>query len=499
MQATEKKNEGLSRSYEVKIPSKDLEQKVDTKLQGYAGQIRMPGFRPGKVPLKLLKQKHGRAVLGEVIEEAVQESSQKLLKDKNLRPAMQPKIEIDQNFDEGKDLIYNMDVEILPEFEVMNFKGLKLEKPVAKVSDEQIDEALGKIAANRKDSTPIEGKRASKTGDIVVIDFHGRTADDNKEHPGMHAHGHSLELGSNSFIPGFEEQLTGKKAGEKVEVKVSFPEDYGAAELAGRDAIFDVDISEIREPKETDINDEFAQSLGLEDVKALRNAVSEQLVQEYETHSKLKLKKQLLDIIDEKHDFDVPAGMIDIENDQIIRQIKMEQQQTGDDSELSDSEKEELREIARRRVKLGLVLSEVGHTQKITVSDPELQQAVIREAQKYPGQEKQVFDFYAKNKNALESLRAPMFEEKTVDYILELADVSEKETSIEDLTAEEELFEDAKPKKKTTSKAKSAKKEEGEKKPATKVKTTTASKKEAVKKDEESKPKKKPAAKKKAS
>lgn len=478
MKATELKSDGLSRSYEVTIPAKDLEQKVDAKLVKYSQTIRMPGFRPGKVPLQMMKQKHGRAVLGEVIEEAVQESTKKLLDDKNIRPAMQPKIEIDKDFDQGKDLKYTIAIETLPEFKVMDFKGVKLEKPVAKTEDSAIDEALTRIASQRRSSKVVEGKRATKKGDIVVIDFHGRLAGEEKpkDHShtrhGMHAHGHHLELGSNSFIPGFEDQLVGKKAGEEVEVKVTFPENYASKDIAGKDAIFDVEINEIREPSEAKIDNEFAKSLGLDDLTALRKAVSEQLQKEYEGFSRMKLKKALLDVIDENHAFEVPAGMIAMENEQILRQIKMEQQQTGSTEELSEDEKAELLAIAERRVKLGLVLSDVGRKNNIVVSDAELQQAVIREAQKYPGQEKAVFDFYSKNRNALESLRAPLFEEKTVDFILELADVKEKSVSLEDLTAEEEEPQAAEKKKKAPAKkADAAKKDDkpaDEKKPAAK-------------------------------
>jgi trigger factor len=460
MQATEKKKEGLHYEYEVKISANDLDKKVDAKLQKYSGQIKLPGFRPGKVPLKILKQKHGKSVLGEVIEEAVQESTQKLLEDNKIRPALQPKIEIAKDYDEGKDLVYSVSIESLPEFKVMDFKGLKIEKPVADVGDDAIDDALNNLASQRKDSAPV--KRGAKKGDIVVIDFHGRTADDNKAHPGMHAHGHRLELGGGQFIPGFEDQLVGAKAGESVEVTVSFPKDYHADDLAGRDAIFDVDVEEVREPKESEINDEFAKNLGLEDVKALRNAIRDQLASEYAQFTRMKLKKTLLDIFDENHDFEVPQGMIDMEYQQIERQVKMENQQKGEDAELSKDEQAELKDIAVRRVKLGLVLADIGRQNNIQVADQELQQAVIREAQKYPGQEKHVFEFYSKNRDALESLRGPLFEEKTIDYILELADVTEKKVPVEELTAEDDFLPegskkaDKKPAKKTATKAKSA-------------------------------------------
>lgn len=450
MQVKQLKEDGLNHELEVTVEAKEIDAKAEGRLKELAKTMKMPGFRPGKVPMNLMKQKYGKAIMGEVLELAVNESSQKALKDKGLQPAVQPKIEV-KAFDEGKDLVYTMAIEILPKIEVANYKGFKLVKPVAKADDKTIDEALARIASMRKVSAPIEGKRASKTGDILVIDFHGRTADDDKAHPGMHAHGHHLELGGGQFIPGFEDQLTGKKAGEKVEVRVTFPESYGAAELAGREAIFDVDIHEIREPKDVEINDEFAKSLGLEDVAALRKAVAEQSEHEFSQHSRLKVKKALLDLLDEAHDFDIPQGMKNMELANITQQVQMDAQQRGAEAELSDEEKEELEAIAERRVRLGLVLSEIGKQNNIQVSNQELQKAVIAEAQKYPGQEKAVFDYFAKNTQALESLRAPIYEDKVVDFILELAEVTEKDVTVEELIGEDEEETAIKPKKKKAS------------------------------------------------
>lgn len=478
MQVKQLKEDGLNHELEVTVEAKEIDAKAEGRLKELAKTVKMPGFRPGKVPMNLMKQKYGKAIMGEVLELAVNESSQKALKDKGLQPAVQPKIEV-KAFDEGKDLVYTMAIEILPKIEVANYKGFKLVKPVAKADDKTIDDALARIASMRKDSAPIEGKRASKAGDILVIDFHGRTADDDKAHPGMHAHGHHLELGSGQFIPGFEDQLTGKKAGEKIEVKVTFPEGYGAAELAGREAIFDVDIHEIREPKDVEINDEFAKSLGLEDVAALRKAVAEQSEHEFSQHSRLKVKKALLDLLDEAHDFDIPQGMKNMELANITQQVQMDAQQRGAEAELSDEEKEELEAIAERRVRLGLVLSEIGKENNIQVSNQELQKAVIAEAQKYPGQEKAVFDYFAKNTQALESLRAPIYEDKVVDFILELAEVTEKDVTVEELIGDDEEETAIKPKKKKAS---------GKK---------TGESKKAEEKADDAKTEKKPAAKKK--
>ncbi len=479
MQVKQLKQDGLSHELEVTVEANDIASRVEKRLQEVSKTVNLPGFRPGKAPMSLMKQKYGKAVLGEILESAVNESSQKALEEQKIKPALQPKIEV-TSFDEDKDLVYTMAVETLPEIKVKDYKGFKLTKLVAKADDAAIDDALKRIASMRKTSEKVKEDRATKEGDIAVIDFKGRTADDNVEHPGMASEGHQLELGSNQFIPGFEDQLIGKKAGEEVEVKVSFPEEYGAAELAGRDAIFDCKVHEIRESIEATVDDEFAKSLGMDDLAALRKAVEEQSNQEFENHSRLKLKKELLDQLDTEHKFEVPQGMKDMELENILHQVKMDSQQRGVDEEPTDEEKEELGEIADRRVRLGLVLSEIGNENNIKVVDAELQKAVIAEAQKYPGQEKQVFDYFAKNREALESLRAPIYEDKVVDFILELATVTDKEVTAEELTAEEE-DEAPKAKKTAPAKKKPAAKKDGEKgeekKKAPAKKKTTAKKK----------------------
>lgn len=479
MQIKEIKKDGLKHDYEVTLTANDIDGRVDERLKEVSKTIRMPGFRPGKVPMNIMKKRYGKAVMGEVLESAVNESSQKVIQEKKLKPALQPKIEV-KEFDEGKDLVYSMSIEVLPEFKVVDIKGVKLEKPVAKPEKKTIDEALERIAESNQTTQEIESKRATKDGDIVIIDFHGRTADDNFEHPGMHAHDHQLKLGSNQFIAGFEDQLVGKKVGDKVEVKVSFPENYGAAELAGRDAIFDTDIKAIHEAVTPKVDDELAKNLGLDDLKALRAAVEEQVQKDLDQHSRMKLKKSLLDVLDEKHEFEVPQSMLDMEFDAIKRQIEMEQAHSGNDEKLSKEEEAELKEIAERRVRLGLVLSEIGNENKITVADAELQKAVIMEAQKYPGQEKQVFDYYSKNRQALESLRAPLYEEKVVDFLLELAEVKEKEVSVDALTKDDD---DELPKKKKAKSTASKKKDDDKKEdmPAAKKKEP-AKKKAAAKK-----------------
>ena len=466
------KSEGLSHELEITIPANDIDARVDVKLQEVGKTAKMPGFRPGKVPLSMLKKRYGKAIMGEILEAAVNETSQKALEDKKIIPAMQPKIEV-KSFDDGEDLVYTVSVEALPEFKVADFKDIKLTKMLTEPEDKEVDEALERIAANNKSSKEVTTKRGAKEGDIVNIDFHGRTADDNVAHEGMHAHGHNLELGSGQFIPGFEDQLIGKKAGEEVEVKVAFPEEYGAKELAGREAIFDVKVNELREPAEAEINDEFAKSLGMDDVKALKEAVKEQLQKELDGHSRVVLKKELLDALDDANKFEVPAGMLDMEYENIIQQVEIDKKQRGEEAELSEDEKAEYKTISERRVRLGLILAQIGNDQGITVADAELQKAVVAEAQKYPGQEKEVFDYYSKNPQALEQMRAPLFEEKVVDYILELAEVKEKKVSQGELLKALEDESEEKPKKKASKKS-SAKKDEkkDDKKPAAKKKST---------------------------
>lgn len=461
MKVKELKSEGLNHEFEITIPANDIDARIDVKLEEYGKTASMPGFRPGKVPMSMLKKRYGKAVLGEVLEAAVTETSKKALNDKKIKPAMQPKIEVkSKDFGDGNDLVYTVSVESMPEFKVANLKDIKLTKLVTKPGDKAVDEALERIAASNKSTKEVTTKRGAKDGETVVIDFDGRTAADDVKHEGMAGTGHPLVLGSNQFIPGFEEQLVGKKVGDKVEVKVSFPENYGAEHLAGQDAIFDVEVQELREPADAEINDEFAKTLGMDDVKALKVAVEEQLQKELDGHTRMVLKKELLDALDDANKFGVPPGMLEMENKNILEQIELDRQRRGEEGELTAAEKKEYAQIGERRVRLGLILADIGNGQNITVADPDLHKAVITEAQKFPGQEKEVFDYYGKNPQALESLRAPLFEEKVVDYILELATVTEKSVSQEELlkALDEEEDEKPKPKKKAAAKKAPAKK-----------------------------------------
>lgn len=435
------KKDKLNHEYKVIMDDAEIQQKMDARLQEISQTVKMKGFRPGKAPLKMVRAQYGEALKGEILERAVNDGATQAINENELRPAMQPKIEVN-SFEDGKGLEFTMSVELLPEIKLMDFKNISLTRKTSTPDEKTIDEALERVAENQKTSKPIKEKRALKKGDIAMIDFDGKV--DGERRPGMKGEGHPLELGSGSFIPGFEEQLIGKKAGDKVEVKVTFPEDYGSTELAGKEAIFDVEVKDIHEPVKPEIDDDFAKSLGFDDKKALEEAIKEQMQREYDQMSRMHLKRELLDALDEAHKFDLPHGMVHAEEHNILHQVA--DQMKIEESEIPDSEKKEYADIAARRVKLGLVLAEVGRENKIEINQQELQQAVIREAQRYPGQEQQVFEMYQKNPQALESLKAPLFEDKVVDFILEIAKLQDNQVSVDELMKDpDEEASEAKP------------------------------------------------------
>lgn len=437
MQITETSADGLKREYKVVIPAKDIEKKVESRLQELGRTLRLPGFRPGKVPMPLLKQRYGQSVMGEVLESTVTDSSHKALHERGLRPAMQPKVEV-TSFGEGGDLEYKLAVELIPDFEPVDFATIEVERIVAAVDDAAVDDALQRIADSNRTSEPVTEERAAETGDIVVIDFDGSV--DGEAKPGMKGEGHELELGSGQFIDTFESQLVGAKAGDHRTVTVTFPTEYHAAELAGREAVFEVDVKELRRPKRPELNDDFAKTLGFDDLGALKTAVSERIANEYGQVSRERLKRALLDRLAERHDFPVPASMVDLEFDAIWKRVDEERKAgrlTGEDAEKSEEQlRDEYRKIAERRVRLGLLLSEVGRRNNVQISQDEINRALIAEAQRYPGSERQVLEFFKNNPRAIDNLRAPLFEDKVIDYILELAKVNERQVSIEELLRE---------------------------------------------------------------
>lgn len=434
MKATELKSEGLKKEYSVVIPAADFEKQVDAKINQVAKTTKLPGFRPGKAPKEMLKQKYRASVLGEVLDEAVREATEEVIKSNKLNPVMMPNIKITK-FEDGKDIEFEVSVELMPEIKVGDLSSIKLEKLMAEVPAEEVDKALKYIAQSRRETAKVEEDRAAVKGDTLVIDFVGSV--DGVEFQGGKGENYPLELGSNSFIPGFEDQLVGKKAGEKVDVKVTFPEDYHAKDLAGKASVFAVDIKELRTAKEVEINDEFAKSLGEESLDKLKTAIAERIKGDYEAASKMKLKRQLLDNLDNEYKFEVPAGLVDAEYKSIVDQYEQAKKYNQlDESEKDKSEEEllaEYKDIAVRRVKLGLLLSEIGKDAKVTITPDDINKAIMNEAKKYPGQEKAVFDYYLKNKQAIDALKAPVFEEKIVDYVIGKSDVSEKIVSIEEL------------------------------------------------------------------
>lgn len=434
MQITETSAEGLRRDFKVVITAQDIESRVQTRLTEVGKTVKIPGFRPGKVPMPILKQRYGQSVMGEVLEAAVNDGAQQAVSDNNLRPALQPKIEV-LKFDPGQDLEFAVQVELLPEIEPADLSAVEIEKPVAAVADDTVTEALGRLSKGRRTTEKVEEDRAAVTGDILLIDFDGSV--DGEKRPGMKGDDYELELGSGSFIPGFEDQLVGAKAGSDVTVNVSFPAEYHAAELAGKAAVFEVKVKEIRVGKDAELNDDLAKTFGFDDLEALKAAIKERTEGEYGQTSRLRAKRALLDKLAELHSFDVPAGMVEIEFEQIWKRLQEELARGGADAEdegkSEDDLKAEYRDIAVRRVRLGLLLSEIGRRNNITVTREELQKAMFDEVRRYPGQEQQVFEFFQKNPQAVESLRAPIYEDKVVDFILGTVKVNEVTVSVEEL------------------------------------------------------------------
>lgn len=445
------KQDGLTRELEVTVPAATILKNVETQLVAYGKNAKIAGFRPGKIPMPILKKNYGRMILGEVLDKTVQDSMANALREQDIRPAMQPKIALKdgESFDEGKDLVYTMTVEVLPTFDVMDLSKVKVEKPVAKVEDKVINETLDRVAKSNRSFVKVEGDRPAKMGDTVVVDFSGTTKD-GVSLPGMSGKDMNVELGSGQLIPGFEEQLVGKKVGDHAHVDVTFPEDYGVNELAGKPAIFHVDITEIKEAVETAIDNALAEKLGFENIDTLKDAVVKNIAEDYAQLSRLRLKRALLDALDANHAFELPQGMVDMEYDSIVKQMENEKKQAGE--EITQADKDELKPIAERRVRLGLVLAEIGRANNVEVKQEELYKAIYAEARKFPGQEQQVLEFYSKNPQVIESFRAPIYEDKVIDFILTKASVTEKEVSIDDLTAEDEDTAEAAPKKKAAKK-----------------------------------------------
>lgn len=436
--------EGLSRTYKVSVPKADLQKRFDERIEEIRPQMNLKGFRPGKVPASHVKKMFGKDIMGEVVQALVQETSQKAIEDADVRPAGQPEMKMESDMekvlDGEEDLAYEMNVDVMPDFEPVDIEKLAITKPVAEVNDDEIDARLNQIA----EANPQYDKRAktakARNDDAVVIDFLGKL--DGEPFEGGAAEEHTLVLGSNSFIPGFEEQLVGVKAGDETEVKVTFPENYQAENLAGKEAVFEIKVHEVRAPKTPEIDDEFAKGLGLEDLDKLKELVTEQVKNEFGGASRAKAKRNLLDLLDDKHDFDLPPKMVDQEFNQIWQQLQAEMdagRTAEEDKDKSEDDlKAEYRTIAERRVRLGLVLAEIGRLADIQISEQEVQQALINEARNFPGQERQVIEFFQKDPNAMAQLRAPIYEDKVVDHILDTAKVKEETVSKDELMKDDE-------------------------------------------------------------
>ncbi|MFG1426689.1 trigger factor [Roseixanthobacter glucoisosaccharinicivorans] len=445
MQVTETQADGLKRAFRVVLPAADLDAKANGRLTELKGQVRLNGFRPGKVPVAHLKRVYGKSVMAEVIEQAVTEANGKIVEEHGFRLALQPRVELPKDeaevtsVIEGKtDLAYTVELEILPVIELGNFKDISIEKLVANVSDAEVDETLNRLADSNRPYSEKQG--AAENGDRVTTNFVGTI--DGVAFEGGSGEGIQVVIGSNSFIPGFEEQLLGISAGETRTVNVSFPEAYAARELAGKAAAFEVTATLVETPGELVLDDEFAKSLGQESLDKLKEQVRARITQEHAGASRQKVKRALLDALDAQHKFDVPPTLVSQEFDGVWQQVQQDLTAQGrtfeDEGTTEDAARGDYMRIAERRVRLGLVLAEIGERNNIQVSDDEVTRAVVERARQFPGQEQQVWDYYRRNPQAMASVRAPLYEEKVVDFLLELANVTEKPVSREELYKEED-------------------------------------------------------------
>ena len=517
MEVTETNADGLKREFRVVVPAGELEDKVTSRLGEIGRTINLPGFRPGKVPMQILRKRFGPSVLGEVLESTVQGSSAEAIREHNLRPALPPKVDI-VSFSEGTDLEYKMYLELLPDIPEPSFADLNIERLVVEVPDEDVNRAIERIAEQQRKSEAVE--RPAESGDIIVVDVEGRVGE--RAIPGASGKGRQIALGSGDFIPGFEDQLIGANAGEHRTVRVTFPEDYGVPDFAGNEAVFAVDVKEVRQRLPMIVDDELGKAVGLESLAELRQEVQQQMKRDYDAASRLRLKRALLDRLAASYDFPVPPGMVDLEFDNIWRQYQAEKEReraaqseaaasdaaragagepggeaepTGNaatdtgpaqmaasgagtmlaqasasgvdidhvaeaegeanadpprtgDAQVDAGQSEEVlkadyRKIAERRVRLGLLLAEVGRSNNITVTQDETNQAITREARRHSGYERQVLDFYRQNPEAIANLRAPIFEDKVIDFIVELAKVEERKITPQELLSTPDLDEEA--------------------------------------------------------
>ena len=447
MQVTETLAEGLKHEFKISVPASDLDAKADAKLVDLKDKVKLNGFRPGKVPVSHLKKVYGRSVMAETIDQTIRDTNTQIFTDRGFRLATEPKItmptetkEVEELLAGKTDLTYTVAIEVVPTIQLADFKTFSVEKPVVEVTDAEVDEAIKRIAdQNRPYAAKAEGAKA-ETGDRVTISFKGTI--DGVPFDGGTGEGIPVVIGAGQFIPGFEEQLVGMGTGETRTLKVSFPKNYASEKLAGQPAEFETTATLIEASGETKIDDEFAKTLGLESLDKLKEAARERLVAEFAGATRQRVKRALLDRLDDSHKFEAPPSLIEEEFNLMWNSIKAEMESSGktfaDEDTTEEAARDEYKKIADRRVRLGLVLSEIGEKNKITVTDDEVSRAVIERARSMPGREKEVWDYYRNNANALAQLRAPIYEDKVVDFILELANVTEKKVSRDDLFKEDD-------------------------------------------------------------
>ncbi|MDF1727182.1 MAG: trigger factor [Sulfitobacter sp.] len=442
MQVNETLNDGLKRGYAITVTADELDAKVNEKLAEAQPEVEMKGFRKGKVPMALLKKQFGQRIMGEAMQESVDGAMAEHFEKTGDRPAMQPDVKMtNEDWKEGDDIEVTMTYEALPDIPELDMSGVKLERLVVKADDAAIDEALGNLAETAQDFSDRKKGSKAKDGDQVVMDFVGKV--DGEAFEGGSAEDYPLVLGSNSFIPGFEEQLMGVKEGEEKAVVVNFPEDYQAAHLAGKEATFDCTIKAVKEPVAAEINDELATKFGAADLAALKAQIAERLEAEYAGASRAVMKRGLLDELDKMVDFDLPPSLVEAEAGQIAHQLWHEENPEVEGHDHPEIETtEEHQKLAERRVRLGLLLAEIGQKAEVEVSDAEMTQAIMNQARQYPGQERQFFEFVQQNQQMQQQLRAPLFEDKVIDHIAEQAEVTEKEVSKEELQKAVEALEE---------------------------------------------------------
>ncbi len=442
MEIKEKKNIGLKREFEIIITSNSIDEQIQNKISELAPKASVPGFRPGKVPHSIIKSKFGKQIFGEVVNESLNNASKKIVDDFKINAATQPKMDI-KSLDEGKDIKVNYSVEVMPDFKIPDLTKFKITRPIVKVEKKQVDESIERIAKQNTKTEKINKDRKTKSNDTVVIDFEGKI--NNQIFEGGSTKGHHLKIGSNSFIPGFEDKLIGKNLGQNFDIDLNFPDDYQAKDLAGKKVVFNITINEIREDVNTEINDDFAKSLGLENLEALEKSVKDQIVNQHSIQSRSKMKREILDLLADSLDFELPNTLVEDEYQSVCIAIRPKPENVNDqknkanDEGMSKTEKDDALTISKRRVRLGLILAEIGRLNNIKVEEKDTQNAMMQELQRYPGREKEILDYFKKNPEAQNQLSGPVFEDKIIDFIIELAEIREKVVNLEDLYKEDDI------------------------------------------------------------